>query len=267
METVSSDRRRLYVYIISDATGITAERVINAVLVQFKQGVDPVFERYPFVENADEIHEALDRAEEKGGILIYSLASDALRKAIQEQKREHSVMAIDLLGPLLKQVGTLINLAPALRPGLMERFGDHSLRLAGSIDFTLKHDDGQNLDTIDQADLLILGVSRTSKTPTSLYLSCNHNLKVANVPIVMGIEPPPQIFNVACRRIGFHISAARLAFLRSQRFTDEALHEYTDRNTIREELHFCQQVYQRIPGLQTVDVTNVSIEEVANRIM
>lgn len=267
METVSSDRKRLYVYIISDATGITAERVINAVLVQFKRGVEPVFERYPFVKTAEEISRALTQAEEKGGILIYSLASDALRKAIQEQKRHHSVMAIDLLGPLLKRVGTLMNLVPAFRPGLMERFGDHSLRLAKSIDFTLKHDDGQNLDTIDEADLLILGVSRTSKTPTSLYLSCNHNLKVANVPIVMDIEPPSQIFNVGCRRIGFNISPARLAFLRSQRFKNEVLHEYSDKKRIQAELLFCGQVFQRIPGLQTVDVTNVSIEEVANRIM
>lgn len=267
MEAGQSDRRPLFVYIISDATGITAERVINAVLVQFKQGVEPIFERFPFVKQPEEISQALDRAQESGGIVIYSLASDTLRRVMEEQKRLHTVLTIDLLGPLLKQVGGLINLVPAFVPGLMERFGDHSLRLAKSIDFTLKHDDGQNLETINQADLLILGVSRTSKTPTSLYLSCNHNLKVANVPIVMDMEPPEQIFAAGPRRIGFSISAARLAFLRSQRFKADALHEYTDKQTIQKELRFCQQVFQRIPGLQIVDVTNVSIEEVANRII
>ena len=267
METGPSERKRLSVYIISDATGITAERVINAVLVQFKQGVEPVFERFPFVKSAEEIRQALDQAQQTNGILIYSLASDTLRTAIQEMKRNCRVLAIDLLGPLLSQVGKLINLVPAFQPGLMERFGDHSLRLAKSIDFTLKHDDGRNLETIHEADILILGVSRTSKTPTSLYLSCNHNLKVANVPIVMDMEPPAQIFSVPCRRIGFNISAARLAFLRSQRFKAGALQEYTDKQTIQRELRFCQQVYQRISGIQIVDVTNVSIEEVANRIM
>ena len=87
------------------------------------------------------------------------------------------------------------------------------------------------------------------------------------MPIVMDMEPPSQIFTARCRRIGFNISAARLAFLRSQRFKAGALREYTDKQTIQQELRFCQQVYQRIPGLQVVDVTNVSIEEVANRII
>ena len=117
MEAAPSDRRRLFVYIVSDATGITAERVINAVLVQFKQGVEPVFERYPFVKSAEEIRRALDQAQSTDGILIYSLASDTLRKAIQELKRNHRVMVIDLLGPLLAQVGKLIKPGPGLPSG------------------------------------------------------------------------------------------------------------------------------------------------------
>lgn len=267
MDEPDKSLRKVGVYIISDATGITAERVINAVLVQFKASVEPKFERFPQVKTAEEIGAIMAKAQEAGGIVIYSLAADHLRKAIRHAGRTGKVLTIDLLGPLLKRVGALMNAVPALRPGLMDRFGDRSLSLARSIDFTLSHDDGQNLQDLAQADLVILGVSRTSKTPTSLYLSCNHALKVANVPIVQGLDPPPEVFQVACRRVGFIISPARLAFLRRGRFKDQAPPEYVDQRAIALELNHCRRVFQRIPDLEIIDVTNIPIEEVANRIV
>jgi len=267
MEARGKDLRKVAVYIISDATGITAERVINAVLVQFKASVEPRFERFPYVKTAGEISAIMAKAQEAGGIVIYSLAADDLRRSIRFDQRTNNVLTIDLLGPLFKRVGALMNAVPALRPGLMDRFGDRSLRLARSIDFTLRHDDGQNIQDLARADLVILGVSRTSKTPTSLYLSCNHDLKVANVPIVQGLEPPREVFEAPCRRIGFIISPSRLAFLRRGRFKDQAPPEYVDQKAIAQELNHCRRVYQRIPNLEIIDVTNIPIEEVANRIV
>ena len=229
--------------------------------------MEPRFERFPYVKTAGEIAAIMAKAQEAGGIVIYSLAADDLRKAVHYDRRTNKVLTIDLLGPLFKRVGALMNAVPALRPGLMDRFGDRSLRLAQSIDFTLRHDDGQNIQDLAQADLVILGVSRTSKTPTSLYLSCNHDLKVANVPIVQGLEPPREVFGAACRRVGFIISPARLAFLRRGRFKDQAPPEYVDQKAIAQELNHCRRVYQRIPNLEIIDVTNIPIEEVANRIV
>jgi len=263
---VTSNLKKVHVFIISDATGITAERVISAVLVQFTE-IEPVFERFPFTKSVEEIREVLAKARQASGIVIYSLASEKLRGYLTKERRKAKILSIDVLGPLLKQVGNLFQLVPALQPGLLGVIGEASIRLANAIDFTLRHDDGQEMETLEEADLLILGPSRTSKTPTSLYVSCNHNLKVANVPLILGVEPPAQVFAASCRRIGFTISAEKLAFIRQKRFKAEAPPEYTDMDHIRREMEHCRQVYRRIPGLQLIDVTNTSIEEIANRII
>lgn len=262
-----SERQQLPVYIVSDATGITAERVINAVLVQFKATVEPIYERLPFVKSEEEIRSVFRTAQAQGGIIIYSLASEQLRSMMAEERRRSEILTIDLLGPLLDQVGKLMNAVPALRPGLMERYGDESYKLTQAIHYTIKHDDGQNPTGIMEADLLILGVSRTSKTPTSFFLACHHNLKVANVPIIKDIEPPHQVFAAGCRKIGFVITPSRLAFLRTKRFKDDALPTYTDKKSIIGELKYCKDLYRRIPGIQIIDVSNTPIEEVANRIV
>lgn len=258
--------KKVHVFIISDATGITSERVISAVLVQFKE-IEPVFERFPFTKSVAEIQEVLAKAKQAGGIVIYSLTSEELRDYLAKERRKTNILTIDVLGPLLKQVGNLFQMVPALQPGLLGKIDEASLRLANAIDFTLRHDDGQALETLSEADLLILGPSRTSKTPTSLYVSCNHNLKVANVPLILDVEPPAQVFAVACRRIGFTISAEKLVFIRQRRFKAEAPLKYTDLDYIRRELEYSRQIYRRLPGLQLIDVTNTSIEEIANRII
>jgi len=263
---VTSKLKKVHVFIISDATGITSERVISAVLVQFTE-IEPVFERFPFTKSVEEVREVLAKAQQASGIVIYSLASAELRDYLAKERRKSKILTIDVLGPLLKQVGNLFQMVPALQPGLLSVIGETSIRLANAIDFTLRHDDGQEPETLEEADLLILGPSRTSKTPTSLYVSCNHNLKVANVPLILDVEPPAQIFAVSCRRIGFTVSAEKLAFIRQKRFKAEAPPEYIDLAYIRRELAYSRLIYRRIPEIQLIDVTNTSIEEIANRII
>ena len=260
-------RRRAPVYILSDATGITAERVINAALVQFQEAVAPEYRRFPFIKSKQEIKEVMASAEADQGIVIYSLAQADLRTSAKEEQRRSSAYTIDLLGPLLDQIGKRLNAVPSLRPGLMDRYGGDSFNLVQAIHYTLRHDDGQRPEGLHQADMIILGVSRTSKTPTSLFLACHHNLKVANVPIIRGIEPPEELFTAPGRKIGFTITPARLSFLRRQRFKNGDLPVYTDRKAIAEELKYCQRIYNRIAGLELIDVTNTPIEETANRIV
>lgn len=155
--------------------------VISTVLVQFKE-IDPVFKKFPYIKTKEQIKTILEQAESVHGIIIYSLVSQELRSWIRKEKRKINIFMIDLLGPLLDRLGKRWNIIPTFNPGLLRKIGEDSIRLAESIDFTLRHDDGQNIESIDEADLLIIGVSRTSKTPTSLYLSCNNNIKVANIP-------------------------------------------------------------------------------------
>jgi regulator of PEP synthase PpsR (kinase-PPPase family) len=259
-------KKKVHVFIVSDATGLTAERVISAVLVQFKL-VSPIFQRYPYIKTKEQIERVLARAENLEAIVIYSLVSQELRTWIRTEQRKRDVYAIDVLGPLLERMGKLWNMIPDFRPGLLEGLGEESIRLAESIDFTLRHDDGQGIETLGRADLIILGVSRTSKTPTSLYLSCNHSLKVANVPIIPNVQPPKKIFTLKRRKVGLTIASERLAFIRQKRLKYAGATDYTDMTSIRKELAHSHGIFKQIEGLQVVDVTNSSIEEIANNII
>lgn len=263
---MSLPKRKVHVFIVSDSTGITAERVISAVLVQFKQ-IKPIFRRFPYIKTKEQIEIILARAEKLEAIVIYSLVSQELRTWIYAERRKRNVYTIDLLGRLLERMGRLWNMIPAFRPGLLKGLGEESIRLAESIDFTLKHDDGQGIETLREADLIILGVSRTSKTPTSLYLSCNNNLKVANVPIILNIQPPKKIFTLKRRRLGFTIAPERLASIRQKRLKYAGSTDYTNITSIKKELEYSHEIFGQINGLQVIDVTNSSIEEIANKIM
>lgn len=263
---MDSSRRKVHVFIVSDGTGITAERVITAALVQFKQ-IDPIYKRIPYIKTKDQIDRILARAEKLDAIVIYSLVSPELKGWISGQKRKMDLYTIDLLGPLLNRLARLWGMIPLLRPGLLDDSTTESLRLAESIDYTLKHDDGQCIETLGEADIIIIGISRTSKTPTSLYLSCNHNLKVANVPIIKDVSPPEQLFTVNKRKVGFKISPKQAAVIRRKRLLYTGKTDYDDIESIREELLYSFKIFRRINDLQVIDVTNSSIEEIAGKII
>lgn len=262
---MSSPKKNVHVYIVSDATGMTAEMVISAVLVQFKE-VKPIFKRFPYIKTIEQLKTILTKAQEVQGIVIYSLVSQELRTWIRRETRRMNVYTFDLLGPFLERIGRLWNLVPVLRPGLLREIGEESIRLAESIDFTLKHDDGQGIETLEKADLIILGVSRTSKTPTSLYLSCNNDLKVANVPIILDIKPPDKVFTVKTKKVGFTIATERLAFIRQKRLKYAGSTDYTDIAQVKKELEYSHRIFNQIKGLEVIDVSNSSIEEIANKV-
>jgi regulator of PEP synthase PpsR (kinase-PPPase family) len=259
-------KKKVHVFIVSDGTGLTAERVISAVLVQFKL-INPIFQRYPYIKTKEQIANILAKAEDLEAVVIYSLVSQELRTWIRTHKERRDVYTIDLLGSLLERMGKLWNMIPDFRPGLLQGLGEESIRLAESIDFTLKHDDGQGIETLGRADLIILGVSRTSKTPTSLYLSCNNGLKVANVPIIPNVPPPKKVFALKRRKVGLTIAPERLAFIRQKRLKYAGATDYTDMTSIRKELAYSHGIFKKIEGLQVLDVTHSSIEEVANNII
>lgn len=261
-------KRKVYVYVISDATGITAERVISAVLVQFSRHIEPVIERHAFVKTIKQISRIIENAESRQGVVIYSLVSGDLREWIRQETVRRRVVFIDLLGPLLNKMVRLFHVMPSQHPGLLGILGEESMRLAESIDYTMRHDDGSGVETLGLADVIILGVSRTSKTPTSIYLSCNHNLKVANVPIILNMEPPRKIFSLKRpRKVGFTISPDKLALIRRRRYKGRPVKAYYDPATITRELAYCHRIFDRIKGLQVIDVTQSSIEEVAKLIV
>lgn len=240
--------------------------IISAVLVQFKE-IAPVFKKFPYIKTKEQIKSILEQAEAMQGIIVYSLVSQELRLWLRKQKRQMNLFAVDVLGPLLERLGKMWDLNPTFSPGILRRVSAESIRLAEAIDFTLRHDDGQGIDTIGDAEIVLFGVSRTSKTPTSLYLSCNHTLKVANVPIIAGITPPETIFTLHMQKIGLTIAAERLAFIREKRMKYAGATDYLDISHIQKELEYSHRIFNRIKGMQIIDVTHSSIEEVANKII
>jgi regulator of PEP synthase PpsR (kinase-PPPase family) len=263
---MNSQKKRVTVFIVSDATGITAERVINAALVQFKK-IEPVFKKFSHVKTKEQIEEILSEAEKLEAIVIYSLVSKKLRTWIRPEMRKKGLYRIDLLGPLLIRMERLWNMMPSFRPGLLKGLTEDSLRLAEAIDYTLKHDDGQGLETLEEADIIILGISRTSKTPTSFYLSCNHGLKVANIPIIKDVPLPENVFTLKKKKVAFTIAPKIAAVIRQKRFLYTGESEYADIEYIKTELLYSHKIFRRINGLQVIDVSNASIEEVAEKII
>lgn len=152
-----------------------------------------------------------------------------------------------------------------MRPGIFRHQDEEMYRLAGAIHYTLSHDDGMGLETLDEADVIILGVSRTGKTPTSIFLSCR-KLRVANIPIIHQVPLAPAVLEVAAKKVGFHMSIDRLIQLRGERvrrMPSGRLPKYASRSHIMEEMRYCEQVFRKIPSLRTIDVTDRSIEEIS----
>lgn len=259
-------KKKVHVFVVSDATGMTAEMVTSAVLAQFKE-IEPVFKKIPYIKTREQIKAILEQAEAVKGIVVYSLVSQDLRSWMRREKRKVNISVIDVLGPLLDRFGRMWNLIPAFSPGLMKRVGEESIRLAESIDFTLRHDDGQGTDTLEHADIILIGVSRTSKTPTSLYLSCNNNMKVANIPVIEGMKPPENFFTLTVQKVGLTIAPERLAFIRERRLKYAGDTDYLDISHIKKEIEYSRRIFNEIENLQIIDVTNSSIEEVANKII
>jgi regulator of PEP synthase PpsR (kinase-PPPase family) len=254
----------LHVFVVSDATGRTAESVVKAVLVQFPD-IEPRVSRFQNIRTQERILEILDQAQAVSAIVIYSFVSEALRLFIRKEGKRRDLILFDLLGPLISKVHTLFNLMPVSKPGLITHIHEESLRIADAINFTLNHDDGLGLDTIDEADLIILGVSRTSKTPTSFYVACNHHLKVANVPILPGRDIPEKIYQLSKLKVGFTISPERLGMLRKRR--GKYLTDYADiRGVSREVLH-SEDIFRRLHQIRVIDINDLSIEEIASKIM
>lgn len=259
----------VHIHIVSDATGIGMERLARAALIQFRDSLEPVFHRHPFVTSENDLKIILNEVEANQGVLLYTMNDRNLRQFLDDAQYDRAVEFIDMLGPIMKRIGRKYRARPLLDSSLLaEALGTKELRLARSIDFTLAHDDGQGIDTVEDADILILGVSRTSKTPTSIYLSSHYCLKVANIPLIINFEPPAEIFLLKNPHIiGLKISPQKLEHVRKNRFKPGTVKNYYDINEICQELEWAEKIFKRIKGIQIIDVTNRTVEEVSNMIV
>ncbi len=255
-------KKRLNIFLISDATGTTAESVMTSVLVQFPEA-DTEIRRFPFVRTMEQLEEIVKMAPLHEAIIVFTLVSKKLRKALKKKGKERGLTVVDVMGPLFKSLTHILDQTPTKQPGLLQQSQTEMYRVTEAIHYTLMHDDGQGLDTIEQADLIIFGVSRTGKTPTSIYLSCR-KLKVANVPIILDIPLPRNLMRNPIKKVGFSMGMERLMQLRTERvgrMNRAAIPGYSSKGYILKEQDYCEKLFRQFNNFWALDVTERSIEE------
>lgn len=256
------------IYIVSDSVGETAEVVTKAALSQFQIG-DLRIKRIPYVESFDDIDEVISLAKLDESIIIYTLVKPEMRDYLKIQARKENIYACDIMGPIMDIIGQVVSKKPLYKPGLVRKLDEDYFKKVEAIEFAVKYDDGRDPKGIVKADIVLIGVSRTSKTPLSQYLA-HQRLKVANVPIVPEVDPPEELFTVSPKKcFGLKISPEKLFEIRKERLKslgldDKAIYANIDRIN-RELVHF-DTIVSKI-GCHVIDVTNKAVEETANDIL
>jgi hypothetical protein len=256
------------IYVISDATGETAEKIVNAALTQFRD--KPVrVTRISNLRDRNRILQSLDEVLQNRGLVVYTLVNRDLAQLVHNECEALGLPSFDLITPLLMKFSEFFGRSPGQTPGLLHDMDEDYFRRIEAVEFTVKHDDGQEVRHLADADIVLVGVSRTSKTPLSTYLA-HHGWKVANVPLVMGIDPPKELFRVNPRRVaGLYIEDQRLLELRAARLRNlgqDQRADYADLEKIQEELRYAQGIFRR-NGWITVNVSGKAVEETANEVL
>lgn len=256
------------IFAVSDATGKTANRVLSAALAQFDRD-DVAIVRYGDVRSVARIREIFEEVDREGGFVVHTLVSEELRLHMLDEGRKSNVPTIDLMGPLLIRLSAWFESQPKAQPGLFHVIDAEYDRRIEAVEFTVQHDDGRRTSELHLAEIVLIGVSRTSKTPLSMYLA-NRGWKVANVPIAVGLEPPKNLFKLPKRKvIALTIDPERLASLRQVRAKRMGTKQmgYADIETVRQEVVYAYELYDRRRDWPIIDMTAKPIEEAAAEIM
>lgn len=257
-----------YVFLVSDATGETAARIAEAALSQFERR-DVIIVRRPRVRSHEHIEDVVREAKSVRGTILHTLVATASRARMVELTRVYGVSAIDLLGPLLAHLEMFFGSRPKAEPGLLHRMDAEYLKRIEAVQFTVHHDDGQNIQTLCQSDIVLVGVSRTGKTPLSMYMA-QYGWKVANVPIVYGVPPPKELAAIdPAKVVGLLISPDKLLTIRAaraRRFGHQD-RSYATPEGIAHDLEYCRSLFAANRGWRVLDVTTRAVEEVAADIL
>ena len=256
------------IYIVSGGKGLAGDAVVQSVLIQFPNNKVPVI-IVPDVLNQEKMNDIISKVLITNGVIVHTMVDPEARKMLIDSCVQSGVNHIDLVGDLSDFLSNLLNTKPISKPGLYRLSNIAYFQRVEAIDFTLKVDDGQNPEKINQADIILTGVSRTGKTPLSVYLAM-FGWKVANVPIVPGIEPPEGLFKADPGRVfGLNISSVYLIAQRANRVKSLHMDEDTDYINTRkvgEELAYARRIFER-GGFTEIQITNKPIESSANEIL
>jgi hypothetical protein len=255
------------IYVVSSSMGSLGERITRTVLPQF-QGANVPVKIVPRVQHVHQVEQVIAEAKQTNGTIIHTIANPDLRQALIQLAVEHNVFAIDAVGPLIDRLSEQLGQEPIGKPGLYRELNEPYFKRIEAIEFTIAHDDGKQYQDWPAAEIVLTGLSRVGKTPLSLYLSML-GWKVANVPIVPGIPPRPELFELKPDRvIGLKIDPARLLYYREyrQRGLGLAKSDYTRLEKLYEEADEAKRIFRK-GGFRTLDVTNKPIETTAGQVI
>jgi len=255
-------------HVVSDATGETAARLVTALEAQFPDQ-EFVEIRHPRVESEEDLHVAVNRMKGRPAVVVYTLVQPELRAAMRTLCRRAKLHYCDLLGQPIDAVARVSGMAAKMRPGSRPPLNSAYFKRMEAIEFAVRYDDGVGKG-LEVADVILVGVSRTSKTPLSIYLGYLGH-KAANVPVVKGIAPPKELFEIDQRKIvGLTIDPNRLLDIRRARVRTMGAgsrnRQYAELTDIYEELDEASKLHRRL-GCPVIDISELSIEETAHRIL
>lgn len=257
------------IYIISDGTGETASTMIRAALVQYADK-DVQIVRCKNVRTEAQVEPLIEECFERKGLIVYTVVSLQMRNKILELASSKGIPCIDLLGPLLNNLDAYFGVATAApQAGILRAVDENYYKRIEAIEYTVKHDDGKTFSELEKADIILVGISRTSKTPLSIFLS-HKGWKVANIPLVLNTPLPPQLFNVDQRKIvGLIIdidSLQRIRKNRLEKFGQDPGGEYASLGHIVKEIEYAHQIFKQNKRWPVFNVTERALEETATEI-
>lgn len=263
-----SKEEELIIYVCSDAVGETAEAVVQATLRQF-DAKPASLRRIGHIKHEEEIVQLLQKAAGQKAFVVYTLVQPELRETMREEAIRLGVRAIDVMGPVMEAYMEIFNGSPKRKPGLLYQMDDMYFRRVEAMEFSVKCDDGRDTQSMLQADIVLIGVSRTSKTPLSIYLA-HKGYKVANLPLVPEVKPPVELAHLASGQvIGLTMEADHLMTIRTERLKSAGLPngaKYATPSRVMEELEYAKQVMKSL-HCPVIDVTHRAIEETAGLIL
>lgn len=264
-----SEENTYTLFILSDSTGETAVTMLRAALVQYGEKEINIV-RCKNIRTEEQARNVVDDCFERRGMIVYTFASPILRKKTAEFCLEKSIPSIDLLGPLINTLDHFFGVQSSSQVGALRQTDDMYFKRIEAIEYTVRHDDGKTLADLDKADIVLVGISRTSKTPLSIFLS-HKGWKVANVPLVVESPLPEQLFKIDQRKIvGLIIdidSLQRIRKNRLEKFGQDTGGEYASIQQILKEIEYAENLFKQNRRWPVFNVTERALEETASEIV
>ena len=256
------------IYILSDSVGETGEQVARAAMGQFNVE-NYETRKFPYITEKEQVIEILEEAQNEKCIILYTIVIDELRRFLEKRTEELGIKSVDLMTPMIEAIKELVGLEPKKEAGIIRKLDEDYFKKIEAVEFAVKYDDGKDNRGVKKADIVLVGISRTSKTPLSMYLA-HKNLKVANVPLVPEVPVPDELFEVDIKKvIGLTANPIKLNEIRQERLKALGLNDkanYASMDRILKEIEYSENLMKRL-GCPVIDVSNKAVEETAGIIL